>query len=24
MAHQVSLPEIADVRTWLTERFANA
>jgi phospholipase/carboxylesterase len=24
MAHQVSLPEIADVRAWLTERFANA
>ncbi len=24
MAHQVNLPEIADVRAWLTERFANA
>ena len=24
MAHQVSLSEIADVRAWLTERFANA
>jgi phospholipase/carboxylesterase len=24
MAHQVSLPEIADVRAWLTERFASA
>lgn len=24
MAHQVSLPEIADVRAWLTERFTSA
>jgi len=24
MAHQVSLPEIADVRAWLTARFAAA
>lgn len=24
MAHQVSLPEIGDIRAWLSERFANA
>lgn len=24
MGHQVSLPEIGDIRAWLTERFANA
>ncbi|HXP01797.1 MAG TPA: dienelactone hydrolase family protein [Luteibacter sp.] len=24
MAHQVSLPEIGDIRTWLSERFADA